>query len=164
MKDNIRALLVQARHDPLDALRLALEKQSINILTAGNCAEAALALWSSCPPHMVFTEVQLADGSWTDVLTLASKASAPVNVIVVAPFADIGFYVQAIERGAFDFIVPPLSDPELLHVVRIATENAVSRRQRLKPFLNSRPSARPRTNNESPGTPGKRKGEFLQSL
>ena len=28
MKDNIRALLVQARHDPLDALRLALEKQS----------------------------------------------------------------------------------------------------------------------------------------
>jgi len=135
MKDNIRALLVQARHDPLDALRLALEKQSINIVTAGNCAEAALVLWSSCPPHMVFTEVQLADGSWADVLTLASKASAPVNVIVVAPFVDIGFYVQAIERGAFDFIVPPLSDPELRHVVRIAAENAISRRQKRAAFL-----------------------------
>ena len=129
MKESIRALLIQARHDPLDALRLALEEQSIDIFTAKNCAQAALALWSDCPPHLVFTEIQLADGNWADVLTLAAKASAPVNVIVVAPFADVTFYVQAIERGAFDFIVPPLSDPELLHVVRIAAENALRRRR-----------------------------------
>jgi len=37
--------------------------------------------------------------------------------------------VNVIERGAFDFIVPPLSEPELLHVVRIATENALRRRR-----------------------------------
>jgi len=54
MKENIRALLVQVRHDPLDALRLALEEQSIKIFTARNCADAALALWSDCPPHLVF--------------------------------------------------------------------------------------------------------------
>jgi DNA-binding NtrC family response regulator len=130
MKESIRALLVQARPDPLDALRLALEKQSIDIITARNCAEAALALWSDGPPHLVFTEIQLADGNWADVLTLAAKAAAPVNVIVVAPFADVSFYVQVIERGAFDFIVPPLSAPELLHVVRIAAENALSRRRK----------------------------------
>jgi DNA-binding NtrC family response regulator len=130
MKETIRALLVQARHDPLDALRMALEEQSIDIFAARNCAEAALARLSNCPPHMVFTEIQLADGDWADVLALAGKASAPVNVIVVAPFVDISFYVRAIERGAFDFIVPPLSDPELLHVVRIAAENALSRRQK----------------------------------
>jgi FixJ family two-component response regulator len=58
-----------------------------------------------------------------------------VNVIVVAPFVDIGFYVKAIERGAFDFIVPPLSDPELQHVVRIAAENAISRRLKRAAFL-----------------------------
>lgn len=130
MKESIRALLVRARHDPLDALRLALEEQSIDIFIAKNCAEAALALWSDSPPHLVFTEIQLIDGNWADVLTLAAKASAPVNVIVVSPFADVGFYVQTIERGAFDFIVPPLSDPELLHVVRIAAENALTRRRK----------------------------------
>jgi DNA-binding NtrC family response regulator len=129
MKESIKALLVQARHDPLDALRLALEEQSIDIFVAKNCAEAALALWSDCPPHLVFTEVQHADGNWADVLTLASKASAPVNVIVVAPFADVRFYVHAIERGAFDYIVPPLSDPEFLHVVRVAAEDAMRRRR-----------------------------------
>jgi DNA-binding NtrC family response regulator len=127
-KKSIKALLVQARHDPLDALRMALEEHSIHISSAKTCGEAALALWSDCPPHLVFTEVQLADGNWADVLTLAAKASAPVNVIVVARFADVSFYVQAIERGAFDFIVPPLSDPELLHVVSIAADNALRRR------------------------------------
>ena len=126
MKETVKALLIQARRNPLDPLRLALEEQSIDVTTARNCAEAALALWSDRPPHMVFTEIRLADGNWADVLTLAAKACAPVNVIVVAPFADISFYVQAIERGAFDFIVPPLSDPELLHVVRIAAENALT--------------------------------------
>lgn len=129
MKETIKALLVRSRHDPLDALRLALEQRSIDLFIAKNCAEVALALWSDCPPHLVFTEIQLADGNWADVLTLAAKASAPVNVIVVAPFADVSFYVQAIERGAFDYIVPPLSDPELLHVVGVAAENAVRRRR-----------------------------------
>jgi len=129
MAENIKALLVQARPDPLDPLRLALEEQAIDIFTARNCAEAAMALWADSPPHLVFTEIQLADGNWADVLTLAGKASAPVNVIVVAPFADVSFYVSVIERGAFDFIVPPLSEPELLHVVRIATENVLRRRR-----------------------------------
>jgi DNA-binding NtrC family response regulator len=129
MKEIIKALLVQARPYPLDTLRLALEEQAIEIRIARNCGEAALALWSDRPPHLVFTEAQLADGNWANVLTLAAKASAPVNVIVVAPHVDVNFYIQAVEHGAFDFIVPPLSDPELLHVVRIAAENALTRRR-----------------------------------
>ena len=40
MKENIKALLVRARHDPLDALRMALEEQSIEIFTAKNCARS----------------------------------------------------------------------------------------------------------------------------
>ena len=129
MKETVEALLVQAKPDPSDALRLALEEHSLKIRTAHNCGEAALALWSAQPPHLVFTEVQLADGNWADILTLAAKAHAPVNVIVVAPLVDVNFYIHAIERGAFDFIVPPLSAPELLHVVRIAAENALARRR-----------------------------------
>jgi DNA-binding NtrC family response regulator len=129
MNEKIRALLVQTRHSPLDALRMALEEQSIEIYAARTCAEAALALLSNFPPHLVFTEIQLSDGNWANVLTLAGKASVPVNVIVVAATVDIGFYLHAIESGAFDFIVPPLSDPELMHVVRIAAQNALNRRQ-----------------------------------
>ena len=128
MQENITAMLVENRPGALGALRLGLEKQSITISTARSCGEAALALWSEHPPHLVFTEVDLTDGNWANILTLAARASAPVNVIVVARFVDVGFYVHAIERGAFDFIVPPLSESDFLHVARTAAANVVRQR------------------------------------
>jgi DNA-binding NtrC family response regulator len=131
MKERIKALLVQIHHDPLDSLRLALQEDAIEVLDARSCAEAGAALLTGTPPHMVFTDVKLPDGGWDDVLALAMKASAPVNVIVVAPFVDVGFYVEVIQQGAFDFIVPPHYRPELQHVVRTAVENALSRRRKL---------------------------------
>lgn len=139
MKERVRALLVQNRHDPLDALRQILEEQSIDITLARNCAEAALALWSDPPPHIAFTDVQLTDGNWADVLTVSTKASAKVNVIVVSPQVDVGFYVETIQRGAFDFIVPPHAESELLHVIRSAVENALAKRQKRLPALPSPP-------------------------
>ncbi len=139
MKERVKALLVQNRHDPLDALRQVLEEQSIDITLARNCAEAALALWSDPPPHIAFTDVQLTDGNWADVLTLSTKASAKVNVVVVAPHVDVGFYLETIERGAFDFIVPPHAESELLHVIRSAAENALTKRQKRLPALPSPP-------------------------
>ena len=131
MEENVKALLVQVRPGPLEALQLALIEQSIEIRTVKNCGEAEHALCSDWSPHMVFTDVHLADGNWADVLTLASNATAPVNVIVVARFIDMKFYIQAIERGAFDFIVPPFARLELQHVVRVAAENALTRRRKL---------------------------------
>jgi len=131
MEEDVKALLVQVRPGPLEALQLALMEQSIEIRTVKNCGDAEHILCSDWSPHMVFTDVHLADGNWADVLTLASNATAPVNVIVVARFIDMKFYIQAIERGAFDFIVPPFARLELQHVVRIATENALARRGKL---------------------------------
>ena len=129
MNDNIQALVIQSGRVPLEALRLALQVQSIDVLNARNCAEAALLLWSERPLHIVFTDVQLTDGNWADVLTLAAKARKPVNVIVIAPYADIGLYLEALERGAFDFVVPPLSGAEFGHVIRTAAENVLARQR-----------------------------------
>ncbi|HXX21974.1 MAG TPA: response regulator [Terriglobia bacterium] len=128
MKETIRALLVLARHDSCEALRLGLEAQLIEICTAKNCMEAALTLCSHCPPHLVFTDIELSDGNWTDVLSLAACASAPVNVIVVSPHVDVALYIRAMEGGAFDFIVCPPGTLELLHVVRVAAGNVFKRR------------------------------------
>ena len=128
MKETIRALLVLARPDSCEALRLGLEKQLIEICTAKNCGEAALTLHSQCPPHLVFTDVRLSDGDWTDVLSSAAGASAAVNVIVVSPRVDVALYIRAMEGGAFDFIVSPPNALELLHIVRVAAANVFMRR------------------------------------
>jgi FixJ family two-component response regulator len=76
----------------------------------------------------VFTETQLPDGNWDDVLSFAAGANAPVNVIVVSAHVDVALYIQTMEHGAFDFIVTPPSTLELLHVVRVAAANVFARR------------------------------------
>ncbi len=149
MKERLRALLIQARHNPSSSVRLALEEQSVDIYMARTCAEAALSIIGDSPPALVFTEAQLADGDWTDIMMLATKASAPVSVVVVAPAEDLGLYVQAIEHGASDFIVPTLSDPELFHVVRNAADHAL--RQRSQPALTDRPNLVPGAGGVSKG-------------
>jgi two-component system response regulator (stage 0 sporulation protein F) len=128
MHEKIKTLLVHKRPEPFRGLQLALEEQAIEVHSVKSCGEAALSLWSEQPPHLVFTDVQLPDGNWADVLTLSRKAPQPTNVIVVSPIVDIQFYIEALERGAFDFIVPPLTDVDLPHVVWIAADNVLSRR------------------------------------
>jgi FixJ family two-component response regulator len=42
---------------------------------------------------------------------------------------DIALYLEAIQRGAFDFVVPPMSLPDFTYVVRSAVDNALRRRE-----------------------------------
>ena len=128
MKEQISALLLHELGDSLAPLKQALEGQSMEVCWMRNCQEASTLLLGANPPHLVFTEIDLPDGTWRDILKLAVKAQKAVNVIVVARLADVRFYLETIVSGAFDFIVPPLTGFELGHVVRCAAENASNRR------------------------------------
>jgi hypothetical protein len=127
--EEISALLLHEFGDSLDGLKLALEAQSLNVRSLRSCQEALPLLMGSNPPHLVFAQPKLPDGTWADIVSLATKASKPVNVIVVGRLANDGLYLQTISGGAFDFIVFPLTGYELTHVVRCAIENILSRRE-----------------------------------
>ena len=129
MKEQITALLLHELGDSLAPLKQALEGQAMEVCWMRNCQEASTLLLGANPPHLVFTEINLPDGTWADIVKLAVKAKKRVNVIVVARLADVRFYLKTIVSGAFDFIVPPLTGDEIGHVVRCAVENALSRRE-----------------------------------
>ncbi len=129
MMKEILALLLHAPTDSLGLLKLDLENQSIKVHCLRNLEEALPVLNGVKPPHLVFTETTLPDGTWADVVNLAVEASKPVNVIVIARLEDVGLYLETIGRGAFDFIVLPLTGHGLVHVVRCAVDNVISRRE-----------------------------------
>ena len=133
MQERITALLVHHRPEPMGSLRRALESQSIETQSVRTCREAHQTLWGRQPPHLVLADARLPDGSWENVVLLAAGAPAPVNVIVVSEVVDIAFYLEAIQRGAFDFIVPPMSLPDFNHVIRSAVDNALRRRESQSP-------------------------------
>jgi two-component system response regulator PilR (NtrC family) len=129
MKERITALLVHDSPEPMGFIRRALEDQFIETQSVRTCREVHQTLWGSEPPHLVLTEARLPDGSWEDVVLFAAEAPAPVNVIVVSEAVDMAFYLEAIQRGAFDFIVPPMPLPDFNHVARCAVDNALRRRE-----------------------------------
>jgi FixJ family two-component response regulator len=47
---------------------------------------------------------------------------------VVSEVVDIALYLEVIQRGAFDFVVPPMSWPDFAHVVWSAVGNVLWRR------------------------------------
>ncbi len=122
------ALLVHQNSDTLRALKSVLEHQGMHVAQASSCAQAKRMLGGLDPAELVFTDVNLPDGTWADILAVAEKTPVPVNVIVVARVVDTRFYVEAIEAGAFDFIAPPFGATDLAYVVRSATDNVSARR------------------------------------
>jgi DNA-binding NtrC family response regulator len=129
MQERITALLVHNRPEPMGFIKRALECQFIETQSVSTCREAHQTLWGGKPPHLVLADPRLPDGSWEDVVVSASTAPAPVNVIVVSEMVDIALYLEAIQRGAFDFVVPPMSLPDFTYVVRSAVDNALRRRE-----------------------------------
>jgi len=128
MFEKVKALLVHHHSETLLALKAALERLGMSITQAESRAHAKRLLSGLNPAPLVFTDTQLPDGTWADVLALASKAAKPVNAIVVARVVNTRFYVEAIEAGAFDFLAPPFNSTDLAYVVRTAVDNAVARR------------------------------------
>ncbi|MGH6630436.1 MAG: response regulator [Burkholderiales bacterium] len=129
MTTEISALLLYDSPDPLNLLTAALQGPGLRIRVARTCAEARRELSGPKPPDLVFTDIKLPDGDWSDVVRLAEGARAPVNVIVVSRLVDIPLYVQAIEQGAFDFITPPFEPSDVSYVIRCAAGNVMQRKE-----------------------------------
>jgi len=129
MRGTVTALLIFHRTEPCNDLEAALEKLAVRTGRAHTLAEACHILSTVNLPLVVFTESELPDGNWADVVSLSARAAAPVSVIVMGQEIDTKLYVSVIEAGAFDFMAPPFEPLDLDHVVRCAADNALMRRQ-----------------------------------
>jgi len=128
MTHGITAMVVHQNSEILASLKNALERQGMSVLQADSRARAIQMPGGQNPAPLVFTDTELPDGTWVDILTEAERAAQPVNVIVVARVVDTRFYQETIETGAFDFIVPPFVATDLEYVVRSALDNVAARR------------------------------------
>lgn len=120
MEDDLSVLLVHDQEEIFQALEQTLFDQGIRTQHAHTCSEVSAALRGPRSPRLVLTDTTLADGTWADVLDLASREREAVPVIVVSRVVDIDLYLETLESGASDFIVPPLSPADLGHVVKAA--------------------------------------------
>ena len=128
IKERISAVLVHDQAAHIADLARALESICAEIKTARTCQEALKEIKQPDPPHLLFTDIVLPDGTWADLLTEAGKTSPPVGVIVAARLVNIPLYLDVLDRGALDFVAPPFNRAEVAWVVKHAAGQVLKRR------------------------------------
>jgi DNA-binding NtrC family response regulator len=127
MPEPVSVFLVHNGTIHMRALRFALEEQSVKLEQLESCLDVRRTLNKLRHSCVIFTDTVLPDGTWEDILAMTAKARFHSSVIVVARQLDTKLYLGCIEKGAFDFVVPPCSDRDLKHIFRCAVDGVVKR-------------------------------------
>ena len=122
MTDRVRHVLLVEDEDALRgtiAVRLAAEGFAVEEAGTG---EAALERLSAFAYDALITDLRLPGLDGSQVLDAALERYPDIAAIVVTGYGTVKDAVEAIRRGAADFITKPFQFDELLHVLRAALE------------------------------------------
>jgi DNA-binding NtrC family response regulator len=112
-------LIVDDEEPARYGIRRALEKEGYSLLEAQSTAEADSIL-ERHSPEVVVLDVKLAAESGLDYLPSLSTRPAAPSVIVVTAHGSERVAVEAIKKGAFDYLSKPFEIDEL----RVTVKNA----------------------------------------
>jgi two-component system response regulator PilR (NtrC family) len=119
-------------------LEVTLRRQGYEVVSAAGVRRALEALRQHPHPFpLVLTDLVMPDGSGIDVLTAAKERSEATEVIVMTAHSTIEAALDAMRRGAYDFIAKPFSPAEIAAVAHKALEKSsiVTENQRLRAHL-----------------------------
>ncbi|HET6490820.1 MAG TPA: diguanylate cyclase [Syntrophales bacterium] len=119
-----RILIVDDHVELRDMLKEAMVLSGYDCLTAGNGREALECLAAN-PVDVVLTDIKMPEMNGLE-LTEYIKKDHNVDVIVMTGFTDDFTYEEIITKGASDFMLKPVSIPELcLRIKRVVREKAL---------------------------------------
>ncbi|HSD26397.1 MAG TPA: sigma-54 dependent transcriptional regulator, partial [Vicinamibacteria bacterium] len=134
-----RVLVVDDEPPQLEVLRLILGGEGYDVLTAGS-GKGALAALRRQPFDLVLTDLKMADLSGIALLEEILRTQPGACVVLMTAHGTIDSAVEAMRKGAFDYLTKPLDREVLLLVVSRAVERTrlVSENRRLQEELRGR--------------------------
>ncbi len=99
-----------------------LADQPIDLVSV-TTGKAALAALEAQRPAVVLLDLNLPDMNGMEVLKHIQARKLPVLVVVITAHGSVNIAVEAMQAGAYDFIVKPFSADRLLVTVRNALES-----------------------------------------
>jgi DNA-binding NtrC family response regulator len=114
-------LIVDDESGILDSLRILLKNSGFGVTIALG-GKAALEMLEKSEPDIVVTDIRMPDVSGIDILDAARKRSPQTPVILMTAQAELKTAIEAVNRGAFYYVLKPFSNDELVAIVRRAAE------------------------------------------
>ncbi|MCI5224871.1 MAG: sigma-54-dependent Fis family transcriptional regulator, partial [Candidatus Electrothrix sp. AR4] len=116
-----RILIVDDELSMRDFLTILFEKEGYEVTVAPNAA-AALEITESEKFDIAISDIRMPGMNGLDLLTALKHRFPDLPVIMVTAFASPDDAVQAMKRGAFDYITKPFHVDEIRDVIRAAAK------------------------------------------
>ena len=121
-----------------DMLAILFRREGFEVTLAPGFTTACDAVNNAPEPYaVVLTDLLMPDGSGMDLVTLVKQRTARTEVIVMTAHGGIETAIEAMKRGAYDFVTKPFGTSELRALVHKALEKRaiVAENERLRAQL-----------------------------
>jgi two-component system, NtrC family, response regulator AlgB len=102
----MRVLVIDDQKNIRQAFAAAIESSNHTVATASTSAEA-LNLLNNEEFHAILLDLKLQEESGLDLLAELLRLAPNTPVVIVTAYASIETAVEAMRRGAFDFLAKP---------------------------------------------------------
>jgi len=128
MKENdIKILVVDDEIEVCNLLSRLMEQEGCKARVANNGVDA-LKLIESDLPEVLFTDFRMPGMDGIELMTKAKKLDPDLPVILITAYADVPGAVNAIKKGAHDYLPKPFDHTEIARVLhRALTERELKR-------------------------------------
>ena len=131
-----RVLVADDNTDVLDALRLLLKSEGFAVSTATSPAGAVAALqaesFDAALVDMNYTRDTTSGGEGLDLITSLRAIDAELPILVLTAWGSIGGAVEAMKRGARDYVEKPWQNERLVSTLRTQVELRSTRREAVR--------------------------------
>jgi len=134
----IKVLVVDDEPGIRHVLEVTFRRQGWDAVAVPGMRSALEALRQHPQPFpLVLTDLVMPDGSGIDVLTAAKERSSATEVIVMTAHSTVEAAIDAMRKGAYDFVTKPFSPAEIAAIGQKALEKSsiVTENRRLKAHL-----------------------------
>ncbi len=123
MKDNGKGILLIVDDDPyvLESISTLLKECGHTVFTCNNGSDA-IKMMEKVSFDAVLTDFKMPQVTGVELLQNIHAYNQQIPVIMMTAFAELDVAVDAIKRGAFDFITKPFNPDYLLHAVEKAVK------------------------------------------
>src|SRR4051794_39122546 len=108
-----------------EMLTILFRRERYEVTACPGFATAREAIRNAPTPYgVVLTDLMMPDGSGLDVLSLAKQRSDETEVVVMTAHSTVETAIEAMKRGAYDFVTKPFATAELRALVQKAFEKS----------------------------------------
>lgn len=123
----MKILIIDDERAIRSSLRDILEYEKFQVCEAGD-GKTALELFDKEKPDLVFCDIKMPGMDGLEVLQNIMDKNAEIPVVMISGHGTIETAVEAVKKGAYDFIQKPLD----LNRILVTTRNAVEKDQLIK--------------------------------